>query len=74
MTDSFKLRSSVPQAIKLQYVGDDGISSCTLREISLLKALSLKGHHPNIVKLLDVIRADSTLLLVFELLEQDLHR
>ncbi|OEH78161.1 cell-cycle-associated protein kinase cdk [Cyclospora cayetanensis] len=44
---------------------------CTLaaiREISLLKEL----HHPNIVRLMDVVHTDKRLTLVFEYLEQDL--
>jgi len=49
---------------------DEGIPSTAIREIALLKELQ----HPNIVSLLDVIHAESTLTLVFEYLEQDLHR
>lgn len=39
-----------------------------IREISLLKEL----HHPNIVRLMDVVHTDKRLTLVFEYLDQDL--
>ncbi len=45
---------------------DGGIPSSVIREIALLKELS----HPNIVKLVNVITADQTL--VFEFINQDL--
>ena len=41
---------------------DEGIPSTAIREIALLKEL----HHPNIVKLHDVIHTDKKLTLVFE--------
>ncbi|XP_026190999.1 cell division control protein 2 homolog [Cyclospora cayetanensis] len=47
---------------------DEGIPSTAIREISLLKEL----HHPNIVRLMDVVHTDKRLTLVFEYLEQDL--
>lgn len=47
---------------------DEGIPSTAIREISLLKEL----HHPNIVRLMDVVHTDKRLMLVFEYLEQDL--
>ena len=48
----------------------DGVPSTAIREISLLKELN----HINIVKLLDIIHADSKLFLVFEFLNQDLKK
>ena len=48
----------------------DGVPSTAIREISLLKELE----HENIVKLLDIIHADSKLFLVFEYLNQDLKK
>jgi len=56
--------------IRLLDSEEEGVPSTTLREISLLKELS---HHPNIVKLMDVIHKNFKLYLVFEYLEQDLH-
>lgn len=47
---------------------DDGISSTTIREISLLKDLE----HTNIVGLTEVVYQDNQLHLVFEFLDQDL--
>lgn len=47
---------------------DEGIPSTAIREISLLKEL----HHPNIVRLMDVVHTDKRLTLVFEYLDQDL--
>lgn len=44
--------------------------SLAIREISLLKEL----HHPNIVRLIDVVHTDRRLILVFEYLEQDLKK
>mmetsp|Transcript_29651 Transcript_29651/g.71239 ORF Transcript_29651/g.71239 Transcript_29651/m.71239 type:complete len:299 (-) Transcript_29651:161-1057(-) len=49
---------------------DEGIPSTAIREISLLKEL----HHPNIVKLCDVIHTERKLTLVFEFLDQDLKK
>lgn len=47
---------------------DEGIPSTAIREIALLKQL----HHPNIVRLHDVIHTEKRLTLVFEYLDQDL--
>lgn len=47
---------------------DEGISSTTIREISLLKELT----HRNIINLLDVNYSDNKLCLVFEYLDRDL--
>ena len=47
---------------------DEGISSTTIREISLLKELT----HDNIINLLDVNYNENKLCLVFEFLDQDL--
>ncbi|KAL8429587.1 hypothetical protein ACSSS7_006517 [Eimeria intestinalis] len=47
---------------------DEGIPSTAIREISLLKEL----HHPNIVRLMDVVHTEKRLTLVFEYLDQDL--
>lgn len=49
---------------------DEGIPSTAIREIALLKELQ----HPNIVRLHDVVHAESTLTLVFEFLDKDLHQ
>ena len=48
---------------------EEGITSTTIREIALLKQLAT---HPNIVKLYDVVMAQSTLTMVFEFCDQDL--
>lgn len=47
---------------------DEGISSTTIREISLLKELT----HANIISLLEVNYTDNKLCLVFEYLDRDL--
>ena len=49
---------------------DEGVPSTAIREVSLLREV----HHPNVVRLLDVVCQDKKLLLVFEFLEQDLKR
>eukprot|EP00756_Hemistasia_phaeocysticola_P019636 Hpha_TRINITY_DN15675_c0_g2::TRINITY_DN15675_c0_g2_i1::g.98772::m.98772 len=49
---------------------DEGLPCTAIREISLLKELK----HRNIVRLLDVVHSDKKLTLVFEYLDQDLHR
>eukprot|EP00924_Labyrinthula_sp_SR-Ha-C_P003571 maker-scaffold_53-snap-gene-1.11-mRNA-1 protein AED:0.19 eAED:0.19 QI:50/1/1/1/0/0.33/3/718/127 len=49
---------------------DEGIPSTTIREITLLRKLK----HVNIIGLLEVINVDSTLVLVFELLDCDLRQ
>jgi len=49
---------------------DEGIPSTAIREISLLKEL----HHPNIVRLFDVVHTERKLTLVFEFLDQDLKK
>jgi serine/threonine protein kinase len=49
---------------------DEGVPSTAIREISLLKELN----HPTIVRLLEVIHAESKLYLVFEFLDQDLKK
>lgn len=51
-------------------VEDEGIPSTAIREIALLKQL----HHPNIVRLHDVIHTEKRLTLVFEYLDQDLKK
>jgi len=51
-------------------VEDEGIPSTAIREIALLKQL----HHPNIVRLYDVIHTEKRLTLVFEYLDQDLKK
>lgn len=48
----------------------EGVPSTAIREISLLKDLK----HPSIVQLFDVIVADSSLYMVFELLNMDLKK
>eukprot|EP00755_Sulcionema_specki_P012317 Sspe_Gene.51101::Locus_28393_Transcript_1_1_Confidence_1.000_Length_1214::g.51101::m.51101/K02206/CDK2; cyclin-dependent kinase 2 len=47
---------------------DEGVPSTALREISILKEL----HHPNIVRLIDVISLPNKLHLVFEFCDSDL--
>ncbi|KAK8793055.1 hypothetical protein WA538_002566 [Blastocystis sp. DL] len=49
---------------------EEGIPSTAIREIALLKEL----HHPNIVRLYDVIHTENCLTMVFEFLDQDLRR
>jgi len=49
---------------------DEGIPSTAIREIALLKEL----HHPNIVRLCDVVHTERKLTLVFEFLDQDLKK
>ena len=49
---------------------NEGIPSTALREITILRKL----HHPNIVKLLDVILDDKKLYLLFEFVESDLYK
>jgi len=49
---------------------DEGIPSTAIREIALLKQL----HHPNIVKLYDVVHTEKKLTLVFEFVDQDLKK
>ncbi|EEA04861.1 cell division protein kinase 2, putative [Cryptosporidium muris RN66] len=49
---------------------DEGIPSTAIREISLLKEL----HHPNIVRLCDVMHSERRLTLVFEFMEKDLKK
>eukprot|EP00474_Spongospora_subterranea_P008681 CRZ09139.1 hypothetical protein [Spongospora subterranea] len=51
-------------------IDDEGIPSTAIREISLLKQL----HHPNIVRLFDVVHTEKKLTLVFEFLDQDLKK
>lgn len=48
----------------------EGVPSTAIREISLLKDLN----HPAIIQLYDVIVADSSLYMVFELLNMDLKK
>lgn len=49
---------------------EEGAPSTAIREISLMKEL----RHPNIVKLHDVVHTESTLMLVFEHMDQDLKK
>lgn len=49
---------------------EEGVPCTAIREISLLKEL----HHPNIVRLLDVVHSDRKLTLVFEYLDLDLKK
>ncbi|CEP17028.1 hypothetical protein [Parasitella parasitica] len=49
---------------------EEGAPSTAIREISLLKELK----HPNILCLIDVIHTESTLMLVFEYMDQDLKK
>lgn len=48
----------------------EGVPSTAIREISLLKDLK----HPSVIQLYDVIIADSSLYMVFELLSMDLKK
>lgn len=48
----------------------EGVPSTALREISVLRELN----HPAVVRLLDVLLADTKLFLVFEFLHMDLKR
>lgn len=48
----------------------EGVPSTAIREISLLKDLK----HPSIIQLYDVIIADCSLYMVFELLRMDLKK
>eukprot|EP00053_Salpingoeca_punica_P024621 m.13959 g.13959 ORF g.13959 m.13959 type:complete len:320 (-) comp7008_c1_seq1:183-1142(-) len=49
---------------------DEGVPCTAIREISLLKEL----HHPNIVRLYDVLHSERKLTLVFEFCDQDLEK
>lgn len=49
---------------------DEGIPCTAVREISLLKDL----HHPNVVRLLDILHTEKKLTLVFEYLDSDLKK
>ncbi|KAI8873995.1 Pkinase-domain-containing protein [Ramicandelaber brevisporus] len=49
---------------------DEGVPSTSIREISLLRELK----HENIVRLMDIISAESKLYLVFEFLDMDLKK
>ena len=51
-------------------VGEEGISSTSLREIAVLKHLQ----HPNIVSLIEYILTDGKLYLVFEHVDKDLKK
>lgn len=53
---------------KMKVMGEEGIHSTTLREISLLKGLD----HPNIIKLCEVVANQGVIYLVFEYYERDL--
>lgn len=48
----------------------EGVPSTAIREISLLKDLK----HPSVIELYDVVIADSSLYMVFELLNMDLKK
>lgn len=52
------------------YSEPEGVPSTALREISVLRELN----HPAVVRLLDVLLADTKLFLVFEFLHMDLKR
>lgn len=52
------------------YSEPEGVPSTALREISVLRELS----HPSVVRLLDVLLADSKLFLVFEYMHMDLKK
>lgn len=49
---------------------EDGIPCTAVREISLLREL----HHPNVVRLLDILHTEKKLTLVFEYLDSDLKK
>jgi serine/threonine protein kinase len=49
---------------------DEGVPSTAIREISLLKEL----HHPNVVRLLEVVHSENKLYLVFEFVDMDLKK
>lgn len=49
---------------------DEGVPCTAIREISLLKEL----HHPNIVRLLDVLHTEKKLTLVLEYMDSDLKK
>ncbi|KNE72630.1 CMGC/CDK protein kinase, variant [Allomyces macrogynus ATCC 38327] len=49
---------------------EEGVPCTAIREISLLKEL----HHPNIVRLYDVVHTDKKLTLVFEFMDSDLKK
>lgn len=49
---------------------EEGIPCTAVREISLLRDL----HHPNIVRLLDILHTEKKLTLVFEYLDSDLKK
>mmetsp|Transcript_3050 Transcript_3050/g.7271 ORF Transcript_3050/g.7271 Transcript_3050/m.7271 type:complete len:293 (+) Transcript_3050:124-1002(+) len=55
--------------IKLE-AEDEGVPSTAIREISLLKEL----HHPNVVRLLEVVHSENKLYLVFEFVDMDLKK
>ena len=49
---------------------EEGVPCTAIREVSLLKEL----HHPNIVRLYDVLHTEKKLTLVFEYLDSDLKK
>lgn len=52
------------------YSETEGVPSTAIREISLLKDLK----HPSVIQLYDIVIADSSLYMVFELLSMDLKK